>query len=494
MSEIIWAGIAIPAAGADVETDWAVYVEDGRIVDTGSRGKLSTRHPNAEISGGADYLLIPSFVNSHDHGRGIGTMPLGDPDDLLEIWLPGLWTLPPVDPYLLTLWESLQLLKSGVTTTAHSHNPRTWEQMEADSREAIRAYVDAGVRVAFHPPLVDQNQLVYAERSRFLQEIPSSLVTVAERFLSPPSLTQADYLDLCARLVDDCHDPVSHTVHVQISPVGGQWCSDELILACVDFAQARGLRVQMHMLETRYQRIYAHQRWGNSFIRHLDEIGALGPWLTLAHMVWCELDELDLLAERGVGIAHNPSSNLRLRSGVAPVPEMLAARVRVGVGMDGHTLDDDQDYLRELRLAWTLANRPGAASPTVTASTVLGMGTVDGAAITLGADVAVGRLAAGHLADLLLVDWEGVRGLWSAPTVAADELLLRRGSRQQIRHVMVGGEWVIRDGRHTRLNEDDVAAALRGEFNAHYTASAPDEAAQMRALAAALRRFYASWD
>ena len=494
MSKIIWAGIALPAAGVDVESDWAVYVEDGHIVETGARADLSAHHPEAEQFGGAGFLLMPSFVNSHDHGRGVGTMPLGDPDDLLEIWLPGLWTLPPVDPYLLTLWESLQLLKSGVTTTAHSHNPRTWEQMEADSREAIRAYVDAGVRVAFHPPLVDQNQLVYAERSRFLQEIPSSLAPVAERFLAPPSLTQADYFELARRLVDDVHDPLGHTVHVQVSPAGGQWCSDELILAAVDFAQHHGLRVQMHMLETRYQRTYAFNRWGKSFIRHLEEIGALGPWLTLAHMVCCELDELDLLAERGVGIAHNPSSNLRLRSGVAPVPEMLAARLRLGVGMDGHTLDDDQDYLRELRLAWTLANRPGAASPTVTASTVLGMGTVDGAAITLGDSVPVGRLAAGQLADLLLVDWEGVRGLWSAPTVPVEELLLRRGSRQQIRHVMVGGEWVIRDGAHTRLNEDDLSAALRAQFDVHYTAQSPNEAAQMKALTAALRHFYASWD
>lgn len=107
----------------------------------------------------------------------------------------------------------------------------------------------------------------------------------------------------------------------------------------------------MHLLETRYQRTYARQRWAISFPQHLDAIGALGPWLTLAHMVWVAPDDLPLLAERGVGVAHNPSSNLRLRSGIAPPRAMLTAGVQVGIGLDGQALNDDQDMLRELRLA-----------------------------------------------------------------------------------------------------------------------------------------------
>jgi 5-methylthioadenosine/S-adenosylhomocysteine deaminase len=293
--------------------------------------------------------------------------------------------------------------------------------------------------------------------------------------------------------MDRYHDPQSHLVHLQVSPAGGQWCSDGLILAAVNFARDRNLRVQMHMLETQYQRTYAFKQWGKSFIQHLEEIGALGPWLTLAHMVWVEEEDLAILAERGVGLAHNPSSNLRLRSGVAPVPEMVAARLNVGIGMDGQTLDDDQDYLRELRLAWTLANRPGANATTIGSETILSMGTQKGAQITLGSSAALGELKPGYLADLIFIDWPAVQGVWAAPDAPVVDILLRRASRRHVRHVMVNGEWVVRDGTHMTLDEQAIASSLRDEVQRQSRLQRA-ELSIYRSLLPYLRKFYASWD
>jgi 5-methylthioadenosine/S-adenosylhomocysteine deaminase len=494
MTWIIWAGLAITDASGPVETDYAVAVAQGRIVAAGPLTDLRHRYPAAELFGGEELLLLPAFVNAHDHGRGLGTLSLGIPDDLLEIWLPGLYNQPATDPYQIARLEGLLLLQSGVGTTAHSHNPRNWANLETEAEATLAGYREAGIRVAFHPPMVDQNPLVYADRQRFLAGLPTTLQEAAQQFLRTPPYTHQEYLGLCDRLFDQYHDATNHTVHIQISPAGGQWCSDELILAAVDWAQRRGTRIQMHMLETRYQHHYAFKRWGKSFVQHLAEIGALGPWLTLAHTVWLEPDDIPLLAAAGVGIAHNPSSNLRLRSGVAPIPALLAPGVRTGVGLDGQALDDDQDYLRELRLAWTLANQPGAAAPTIGAAQILTMGTADGAAITLGEQAGLGRLVVGAPADLILVDWAAVIGVWLSPQTPVAAALLRRASKAHIRHVMVNGEWVIRDGRSTRIDQAEVVATLRMELASYDPAALAANAAAAHALAPYLRRFYAAWD
>ena len=413
MTTLIWAGLALPDADTPPQTDFAVGVEGNQIVATGSRQALRARYPDAAEVGGDHLLLFPALINSHDHGRGLGTASLGIPDDLLEIWLPGLWSQPTLDPYLAAVYDGIRLLRAGVGTTAHSHNPRNWQNVPAEAEATLRGYRDVGIRVAFHPVIIDQNFLVYDEAASFLAGLPAEVQKIAQAFLQVALPTPKDYFAMCSDLFSSYHDTNQHMAHLQVSPAGGQWCSDELILAAVDFAQLHQTRVQIHMLETRYQRHYAYRRWGKSFIQHLDEIGALGPWLTLAHMVWVDEADLPLLAERGVGIAHNPSSNLRLRSGIAPLAKMNLAGITTGIGLDGHGLDDDQDYLRELRLAWTLGNRPGAAEPSVPSQAIWRMGTINGAAITLGQTARLGKLAPGYLADLVLFDWQSTWGSWA---------------------------------------------------------------------------------
>lgn len=491
---LIWGGTAIIDARRPAQADFGVVVQHNRIVSAGARAELARQFPQARQFGHDDYLLMPCFTNSHDHGRGLGSFQMGVPDDLLELWLPGLHSQLAVDPYLIAAYEGIQLLRSGVSLAAHSHNLQQWETMAHESEITLAGYKAAGVRVAFHPPLVDQNSLLYAGREAFLRELPADIAGAAQGFLGTPALSHDDYFAILDELYKNFHDPYDALIQIQASPAGGQWCSDELIVRAAEWAQANRTRSQMHMLETRYQRHYAWQQWDSSFIAHLDAIGALGPWLTLAHMIWIEPDDLDRLAQSGAAIAHNPSSNLRLRSGIAAIPELLAANVVAGVGMDGHTLDDDQDYLRELRLAWTLANRPGADAATVEPESILYLGLAGGAQATLGTGAPMGTLAPGNLADLILVDRRGIEGVWTSPRMSPAATLLRRGKREHIRHVMVNGEWKIRDGRSTQLNEEDIAAAIRTELQAYSPAAVAEKAAAADAVIPYLRRFYAAWD
>ena len=491
---IVWAGLALTDAQTPPRTHTGVCIVGDRVVDVGERDELRVRYPSASLVGGEDLLLLPGLINSHDHGRGLSTLVLGVTDDLLELWLLGLSVLPTVDPYALALLEGVNLLRSGVTATAHSHNPADWAALAAESVATLRGYADTGIRVAFHPPYIDQNVLVYADRDAFLAGLPGEVRSLAAPFLHLPALGMDGYLALCSDLYARYHDAAGHRVHIQISPAGGQWCSDELMLACRDWAVAHDTRVQMHFLETIYQGRYAHRRWGKSFLRHLAEIGMLGPWLTLAHMIWVEEADIPLLQTHGVAVAHNPSSNLRLRSGLAPLAAYHTAQLPIGIGLDGHTFDDDQDYLRELRLAWTLANRPGVLAPTLDPAAILHMGTAGGAAATFGADVPLGRLQPGMLADLVLVDWRAVEGVWASALTPPHHLFLRRATREHVRDVMVAGEWVVRNGRSTRVDESALRDQIRADL-VHAASSQSDQGIRAaRALAPYLRRFYANWE
>ncbi len=476
----------------DFQPDAGVYVEAERVVATGTFVELQHQFPDAEIIGGSGYLMLPGLINSHDHGRALGTVSLGAPDSFLEVWLTYLGTIPRLPPRLAATYEGLQLIKSGVTATAHSHNPASFEVMFAEVPETLQGYRDAGVRVAMHPPFMDQNRLIYAERDKFLASLPQDLLDAAQLALKPAaSFTVDDYFRELDALHAASHDVDDHWVHIQVSPVGGQWASDDFTLRCVEWAQNHQTRMQMHMLETRYQRDYAFRQWNRGMIEHLDMIGALGNWLTLAHMVWVEDTDAALLAERGVSVAHNASSNLRLRSGIAPIAALQQAGVRVGIGLDGHGLDDDQDFLREMRLAFTLANQPGMFSPDVTPLEIYAMATRNGAAMTFGDDVPLGALAVGKLADLVLLDWTAGKGDWCPPhfpvATHLPEFCLRRATRQHVRDVMVHGDWMVRNGQHTQLDEAEINRAVQQAF----AAQQPPEPS---AFDAYVRQHYAGWD
>lgn len=497
MTQIIWGIAALPDPAAGVQTDFAVAVQGNQIAAVGSLSDLREQYPDAEWIGGNDLLLMPTFVNSHDHGRAVQPSSLGIPDDMLEVWLHMLGTQPHISADVAAQYTAVQLLKSGVSAVAHNHSPGTWQGLKVEVPFAIEGYQAAGIRVVMQPPLLDQHRLVYGDAASFVAGLPATLQAVVKPLLDPIPITHEAYFDMLDLFYGKFHDRDDHMLHLNVSPVGGQWCSDTLIMQSVEWAKVHNSRMHMHLLETQYQQRYAQKTWGKSFVQHLDEIGALGTWLTLAHMVWVDDDDLALLAERGVAVVHNPSSNLRLRSGIAPVAKMLDAGITVAVGLDSHSLDDDLDYFRELRLAWTLANQPGADAPMIEAGTVLNMGTVNGASATFGDGVQLGKLEPGYLADLMLVDWDKLRGKWAPPSYperdSVPAFLMQRAVAGTVRHVMVNGDWQILDGEHATLNEAHIEEDIRGMLARQPIPSQHPKAQAMRELAPYLRRYYAAW-
>ena len=165
-----------------------------------------------------------------------------------------------------------------------------------------------------------------------------------------------------------------------------------------------GLPMHMHLLETPYQKDYARRRTGGSAFRYIHEHGLTGPHLTIGHGVWMSDDDIALCKETGTRLCHNCSSNMRLKSGRAPVTRFLAEGIPVAIGMDEAGINDDRDMLQEMRMVLHSNRSPGIDSDHPTSAQVMRMATEHGAATTPFGD-RIGRLSVGAAADLVVLDW-----------------------------------------------------------------------------------------
>jgi cytosine/adenosine deaminase-related metal-dependent hydrolase len=214
--------------------------------------------------------------------------------------------------------------------------------------------------------------------------------------------------------------------------------------------------------------------------------------MTLGHGVWLTEDDVARVADTGTLICHNASSNLRLRSGVAPVNHWLARGVRVALGLDEAGINDDRDMLQEMRLVLRLHRVPGMEDVVPTSAQVFQMATEHGA-LTTGFAGAIGTIEPGRAADLVLVRWKPIAHPYLDPEVAVIDAVVHRARTSAVDTVLVAGEPVLRDGRCTRLNKDQVleelAAALRAPL-------APEEERRRRLAREVfphVQRFYHGW-
>ena len=198
-------------------------------------------------------------------------------------------------------------------------------------------------------------------------------------------------------------------------------------------AEALDTQVQTHCNESLYEKLHGERFYGRPTMAHLGRLGVLSPRFSIAHGVWLNDTEIKIMQRTGAAVSHNPSSNLRLRAGIAPLNALLEAGVTVTLGMDGATLDEDEDFLTELRLALRLNRVPQleAAVPSTAQ-----LATRGGAAL-MGKAVQIGTLAAGHKADLLVLNLARIMHPWVAPEADPLELIALRARRDDIETVMV---------------------------------------------------------
>ncbi len=443
-------------------------------------GRVDALTPLQDAVPGRRRLALPALANAHDHARTFRSATLGAANQPLESWLHFLGVVPGMDPYLCAATSFSRSLRNGVIDLMVHYTRVQGGMPYVDEAAAVaRAARDVGVRIGFAIAMRDRNGIGYSDDATVLAALrPGIRDAVAQRLAVKP-VAPAQQLavvdEVAAMVASGGH---GEYVDVQYGPSAVQWCSTPLLEAIARASADTGRRVHMHLLETTYQRDWADAAHPGGIVQFLDQIGLLSPRLTLAHCAWARPDELALLAERGVTIAVNTSSNLSLKSGIAPLAEMLRQGCNVAMGLDGTAFDEDDDALREARLAYAL-HRGWGFDTTMTPA-------------QLWRFASRGRIAPGEPADIVLLDWDALDDDALFDDIDPLDLLLARGNGRHIHTVIAGGRTVVDAGRVCGVDEPALQAELRSRMRAALAADAGHQAwrGTVQALAEDLAPFY----
>jgi guanine deaminase len=429
-------------------------------------------------------LIIPGLINGHTHSHGGLAKGSGDKWDLAALlthggWIGGGRSLE--DKRLSTLLNAVENLKKGCTAVYDL--PVELPAPTPDGLMAMaEAYQTVGLRAVLAPMVSDLT--FFQATPGLIEALPEPLGARAAALRAAPLQTT---LDAVAAAAAGWRYP---GVKLGIGPTIPLHGTDEFLRGCRRLSAELGLPMQTHVAEARYQAAAGAIRYeGATLLEHMDRLGLVGPWFSVAHGVWLTESDLGLLAARGAGISHNPGANMRLASGIAPARRAIAAGVTLGIGTDGSSSSDNQNMFEAMRLA-AFASRLWEDAPEDawlgTAETV-GLATAGSAAL-LGLDAGV--IAPGKLADLVLLDLDHVN--WAPFNDAANQLVWTEDG-SAVTDVMVGGAWKLSDRRVLGLDEaklarDANAAAERlreanGGLRAFAQELAPHVACHCRALA-----------
>lgn len=388
--------------------DAAVLVRDGRIAAIGPAEALARRHPGVPQRAVDGAWLLPGLRNAHGHVAG---WPRDAP---VEVFLIARYAAADADAvHRATLRTALALLRSGVTRTHHLH-------YGPHAEAAAAAYREVGIGVELSLGALDRySVLPYDDGDRrLLAALPPALIArIAGRRLGKPTEPVARYLERW-RALREAED--HGLVAITLGPDNPQWCTDAALRALV----AQDAPLHLHVQETPAQRSLAVARTGRSPVARLHDLGVLGPRTTLAHLTAVDAADVEIVAASGSAAVVNASSNLRLGSGIAPLRELVAASIPVGLGSDGGGFADDLDALAELRLATLLQRAAHSPAPELGNRRMLAL--------------AAGRIEVGALADLVVLD----------PLPGADpvDALVARAAARDVRDVYVAGQRRLRDG------------------------------------------------
>lgn len=444
---------------AALQSGPGIVVQDGCVAEIAEPDVLRQHWPSAEQIELPDCLIMPGLINAHQHGRGLSQIQLGYHDDFLETWIAGRRGRGILDPYAITRLAAARMLTQGVTTTVHANYSYGTGDYESEVRAQLKAYDDVGIRVAMCIGAMDQGSIVYPPHEAcFMGGLPHDL---KDWLLRPGARAYAGDAASTISLMDQMLADFGEHPRIRLcyGPAGPQWVSDHLWSALAQHAATQGLGLHLHALESPAQRTAAVELFPEGVFAHLEKLGAMTSRTVIAHGVWVNNNDMEVIARTGATVVRNPGCNIRMRNGIAPTARYLKHGVRLAIGTDNVSMGDDEDLLQELRLAGNLGREPdwnGPPPPTV--DQLLAMVTVNGAIAAQFAPE-VGTLEIGKRADLVAISLQRTCLPYLDPDMPLLEALLARAHGSDVRLTMVDGHILYRNGRFAGLDFDDIEQA-----------------------------------
>ena len=401
----------------------AVAVSADRIVEVGTEDALSASYQAAKIIDARGGIIMPGLVNTHTHAA--MTCFRGLADDLpLMTWLhdyifPAEAKLTFDIVYQGTRLACSEMILSGTTTFC---------DMYLFEEAVAQAVKEAGMRAVVGEVIYD--------------------------FPSPNYGPVEDGLKYTEALIEKWRDDPLITIAVE--PHSAYVCSPDLLQKARAIADRNDVPIVIHLSETEREVVQIREKYGRTPVAHLAEIGFLCPNLIADHCVALTAKDTALLKDFDVKIAHNPESNMKLASGVAPIPELLRQGITVGIGTDGCASNNNLDMFQEMDTAAKL-HKVHTLDPTVMdARTVVSMATIDGARV-LGMGDIIGSLEAGKKADIIIID---IRSPHLMPMYNIYSHLVYAVTGSDVVTSVVNGRVLMEDRVLTTLDVDEVMAAV----------------------------------
>ena len=423
VSLIVTGGTVIAQDAAHrILTPGAVAILNTDIVDVDTPAAIAAKYQAAEAIDARDQLVLPGLINTHSHAPMVMYRGLADDLALMD-WL-NKYIFPAeaktVSPELVrvgTKLAAVEMIESGTTAYA---------DMYYFEEEIAKATFEAGLRGVLGETII---QFPVADA-----KTPAEALARAERFIK-------EFKD-------------NGLVVPAVAPHALYTNDKATLVASAELARKYGVPMLIHFAETEDEVRMAREQYRMTPTAYLDSIGVLGPATIGAHGVWVNDADIAILKARGVGVAHNPESNMKLASGAAPVAKYLAAGVKLGLGTDGAASNNDLDMFEAMRQASFLAKHATRDPTAVKAQDALDMATMGGARV-LGMDRLIGSLEAGKRADLITVSMRAAR---QTPMYDPVSHLVYVTRGDDVRTTIVNGKILMRDRQLKTLDRAAVIA------------------------------------
>jgi guanine deaminase len=427
-----------------------ILIEDDRILEVSSHLTVPAGVPALSA---VDRVVIPGLVNAHTHGHNNLMKGVADNWTLEELrnHAPALYAhRTPEEQYLSAAIGAIEMLKTGCTA-AYDQFAAIPLPTEAGIEAVVRAYDDVGMRAVVAPSIADET--FYKAVPGLLELLPTDLRQAVDSIERMPT---EGLLLLTEKAIRRWDRHAGGRIRIAAAPVVPDQCSDALLAGCVHLVRQYGVGLHTHLSETKVQAVSSLSRWGETLVSRLAALDLLGPGFVGGHGVWLTNDDIQRMAGSGASVTHNPASNLKLGSGIAPIREMLDVGVTVGLGSDGSMSSDNQNIFEAMRFAALVGKVrfPHEPERWVGARPVWDMATSIGARV-LGMDGEIGAIAPGRKADLVLLKADSV---FLRPMNNPLNALVYSETGASVDTVLVGGRVVVEHGQVLTVDEKSLLA------------------------------------